>query len=355
MSPSDILTLSSPKTGAAAVESIPSPVLELAYVYYAIVRPDSEKRGLELSWLPTLKAKHPELVQALQSFWKNGDGENCASDLFWMVCQLGYARDPNPERFLSDFSKLPEQMLKHLQQLQEQMQARYAKEHQDKEKKTFEGFAERLTLLKQADTRKPFIKHLKQLWGWLEPTWTEQGLAETVRASEVFLAKFKETGNVLDALPPHHFTQFESSAQQIRTSQEQRRILVTPLFFAFGGGFNFDFAEDHYIGYGIQSERLHEYSAAKVEQTASKMKALADPTRLMLLTLITRYDQFALTVSDFALQLAVSQPTVSGHLKLLKEVGLVLLEKHGNKSIYKVNTQALEQAIKELRELMRMA
>jgi DNA-binding transcriptional ArsR family regulator len=354
MDPSDILTLSSPKTGLTSVESMPSPVLELAYAYYAIVRPESEKRGLELSWLQALKAKHPDLVLALQAFWKgeNGAGE---SDLFLMACELGYARDDSIERFLSDFPRLPEQVQKHLEALTDQMVPQHHKsDGATQQQKMQEQFAQRLALLKKAELRKPFIKHIKQLWNWLEPLWTEKGLAETVRASQVFLAKFKETGSVLDALPPHHFTQFESSAQQIRTSQEKRRMLVTPLFFAHGGGFNFDFSEDHYIGYGIQSERMYEHLAAMVKQTSSKTKALADETRLMLLTLIARYDQFALTVSDFAVQLGVSQPTVSGHLKLLKEAGLVTLEKHGNKSLYKINTGAMEQALGELRELMRL-
>jgi len=82
------------------------------------------------------------------------------------------------------------------------------------------------------------------------------------------------------------------------------------------------------------------------------MKALADPTRLMLLTLIARYESFAMTVSDLAKQLGVSQPTASAHLKQLKEAGLVSFEKHGNKTLHKVNSAALEATFEGLRKLL---
>jgi ArsR family transcriptional regulator len=193
---------------------------------------------------------------------------------------------------------------------------------------------------------------LKQLWKALQPMWKEEGYTQSKRASEVFLGKYRETGKVLDAIPAHHFAQFEASQKHIQASLEKGKLLVTPLFFASGGGFSFDFADAHYLGYGIQSERLFEKLSARVEQIAPKMKALSDPTRLMMLTLIARYENFVLTVGDLAVQLGVTQPTASGHLKLLREAGLVALEKHGNKSYYHVSDVAIKEAMAELSDLV---
>ena len=55
-------------------------------------------------------------------------------------------------------------------------------------------------------------------------------------------------------------------------------------------------------------------------------QALADPTRIMLLYHLADGPQ---TVGTLAEELGVSQPTVSRHLKLLRERGMVIATRHG--------------------------
>jgi len=55
---------------------------------------------------------------------------------------------------------------------------------------------------------------------------------------------------------------------------------------------------------------------------------LADPTRLRLLSLISAAGE-ACAACDFVEPLGVSQPTVSHHLKVLRDAGLVESEKRG--------------------------
>ena len=83
---------------------------------------------------------------------------------------------------------------------------------------------------------------------------------------------------------------------------------------------------------------------------AHQLKAFADPTRLLVLSMIGRFD---VTVGDLAAQLEVSQPTVSGHLKVLREANLVRLERQGNKAFYKVNKEAVHEALAAAEALMR--
>ncbi len=352
MSTSDILTFSAPQTEVSGIEAGPSPTLELAYVYYFLNRPDSQKRASELPWLELIYGKHLALVESVKGFWPKEQTDDHGFDLFAVVCELGYVRDPGPERLFKDFAKLPERAIAYLTTHAKQYQHKNKDSSEAKDQKMYQALLGRLEDLREPKLRQGFLDLLKQLWAVLEPFWKKEGQAECERAGQAFLAKYQETGSVLEALPAHHFTQFESSAQHIRKSLEKSRVVVAPLYFASSGGFNFDFFSAHYIGFGIQSERHHQKLAARVEVTANRIKALADSTRLMLLTLIARYKGFEITVSDFASQLGVSQPTVSGHLKLLKEANLVSLEKKGNKSIYSVNTQALEEAIRELEALV---
>lgn len=350
----EILTFSTPKVETPSVEAMPSPTLELAYAYYVLNRPDSQQKRLEMPWLGLLYEQHAGLVERVRSFWPEAERDHVGFDLFWLVADLGYARDPSPQRLLDDLARLPGRFVKHLEAQRRKVLAECAGDEtrQKKESKKFQGPLDRFSQLKQGKEVRRYAQMLSDLWAVLEPLWLGEGLEEARRASELFEAKYRHSGDVLEALPPHHFVQFEAGAEEIRASQKKGSLVVVPLYFALGGGFNFDMADTHYIGYGIQSERFYEELSAQVEATAAHMKALADPTRLMLLTLIARYESFAMTVSDLAKQLGVSQPTASGHLKQLKEAGLIGFEKHGNKTLHRVNSAALEATLEGLRRLL---
>ncbi len=62
---------------------------------------------------------------------------------------------------------------------------------------------------------------------------------------------------------------------------------------------------------------------------ARTLKALADPTRLRLLSLIAAHEGAEACVCDLIEPVALSQPTVSHHLKVLTEAGLVTRDKRG--------------------------
>ncbi|MCA1783100.1 MAG: ArsR/SmtB family transcription factor [Dermatophilaceae bacterium] len=59
------------------------------------------------------------------------------------------------------------------------------------------------------------------------------------------------------------------------------------------------------------------------------LKALADPTRLRLLSLIAAHESGEACVCDLTEPLDLSQPTISHHLKVLREAGLVTSERRG--------------------------
>ena len=74
-------------------------------------------------------------------------------------------------------------------------------------------------------------------------------------------------------------------------------------------------------------------STTRTESLASQLKALADPTRLRMLDLLAQQRQ-PLCVCDITEQFSQNQPTVSHHLKLLREAGLIETEKQGIWAFY---------------------
>ncbi|MGA4685677.1 ArsR/SmtB family transcription factor [Micromonospora sp. AB353] len=86
---------------------------------------------------------------------------------------------------------------------------------------------------------------------------------------------------------------------------------------------------------------------ADAERLAGVLKALADPARLRLLSLIQSAPEGEASVSDLTAPLGLSQPTVSHHLRILTEAGLIEREKRGVWAYYRLVPSAIS-AIAEL-------
>src|SRR3954452_16272380 len=75
------------------------------------------------------------------------------------------------------------------------------------------------------------------------------------------------------------------------------------------------------------------------EAVARRFKALADPARVGIVNLLSAdHEVCVCTLTD---ALGLSQPTVSHHLRLLREAGLVSVEKRGTWSYYRLEREAL--------------
>ena len=85
-------------------------------------------------------------------------------------------------------------------------------------------------------------------------------------------------------------------------------------------------------------------SQEEAESLAVRLKALADPTRLRLLSLLLAAPGEEACTCDLTDPLGLSQPTVSHHLKKLAESGLVTGERRGVWTFYKVEREALAAA-----------
>ncbi|WP_447587518.1 ArsR/SmtB family transcription factor [Microbacterium lacticum] len=87
----------------------------------------------------------------------------------------------------------------------------------------------------------------------------------------------------------------------------------------------------------------------EAERIARTFKALGDPTRVRLLSLIAASGDGEACICDLTEPVGLSQPTVSHHMKLLADAGLATREQRGRWAYYRVVTDALEQASRTLR------
>ena len=81
-------------------------------------------------------------------------------------------------------------------------------------------------------------------------------------------------------------------------------------------------------------------SAEQAHQVAQLLKALADPVRLRLMSLVASHPGGEACVCDLTGAFELSQPTISHHLKVLHEAGLLDRDKRGVWVYYQAGTEA---------------
>ena len=86
------------------------------------------------------------------------------------------------------------------------------------------------------------------------------------------------------------------------------------------------------------------------EELATVFKALGDPTRVRLLSLIAAHEDGEACICDLTGPVGLSQGTVSHHMKLLAEAGLVSREQRGKWAYYRVVDAALNSVANALRQ-----
>ncbi len=82
-------------------------------------------------------------------------------------------------------------------------------------------------------------------------------------------------------------------------------------------------------------------SAAQAAGVVLMLKAIADPARLRLLSLVLSHEGGEACVCDLMPSFELSQPTISHHLKVLHESGLLDREKRGTWVFYKARPEAM--------------
>jgi len=94
---------------------------------------------------------------------------------------------------------------------------------------------------------------------------------------------------------------------------------------------------------------LKRETTGHLEHSAAIFKALSDPTRLRILRAISQMRE--LCECNIVPTFSLSQPTISYHLKVLREAGLVQSERRGQWVYHRVNQKSLLGAVRDLTEV----
>jgi ArsR family transcriptional regulator, arsenate/arsenite/antimonite-responsive transcriptional repressor len=90
-------------------------------------------------------------------------------------------------------------------------------------------------------------------------------------------------------------------------------------------------------------------TASQAEDLARMLKALADPTRLQLVSMVASHAGGEACVCDLTDPLGLTQPTISHHLKVLVDAGIFTRDKRGKWAYYALVPSVLDALAAVLR------
>ena len=99
----------------------------------------------------------------------------------------------------------------------------------------------------------------------------------------------------------------------------------------------------------LDASRPDVQGRTEAERIARKLRVMADPTRIQILRLIVESPDGRRPVTDLAIELALSQPTVSHHMKLMADEGLLTRAQEGRQAWYSVAPSRIDEVVDSVR------
>jgi Bacterial regulatory protein, arsR family len=288
--------------GAVRYAVRPSLVMELVW---ALMIHDGEPDPANFPIRAERFVGAPEVEERLASFWD--DGQSCMTELFVIADRGGVVFEEDPERLWRG--------------LEEGAQAEPRFEPlQSETPRDQEIFRSRITRLREdPDLRRDWLELLRSAWGVLEGSWHQGGrpavdaFARDLRGRLTSHGSYGDLESIikcdLDGLLPRLVREYSAAGLE---------VVVSPAWY---GRQSFVLSLPDVLLVGPSVPPRQSGPSAEARGRARRLKAIGDPTRLAMLEATAVR---AMTVGELASDMGVAQPTISNHVRILRDAGLLV-------------------------------
>jgi DNA-binding transcriptional ArsR family regulator len=250
-------------------------------------------------------AADPGLDARIASFWEEGD--SCFTEAFVVAERGGVLFETDPGRLWAGLAQgagaAPrfEPLASETPEDQARFRARLARLRDD------------------AGVRVAWLGLLQAVWGVLEPAWQDGGCDVAETLAWELRAKLPEVGAYRDLVPLLEGCDFGGVLPRLvaEVAAAGDPVVLVP---AWLGRKGFLISLSAGLLYCPPNVERAGGPSDDTRDRARRYKALGDPTRLAIFEATARRPR---TVSELARELGVTQPTVSNHVRILREAGLV--------------------------------
>ncbi|MFZ0668637.1 MAG: metalloregulator ArsR/SmtB family transcription factor [Acidimicrobiales bacterium] len=215
-----------------------------------------------------------------------------------------------------------------------------------------ERLLRRLHLLRtDQSVRRHYVEVVAEVWTGVRGLWETDG-RKAVEAALGECAAYLKSGSDPTELTLKYLEQVNCTnigrnemTQLIEGLGDEGEIVLVPAFFT-AKGLVADLPGILIIG--TQAKPMGVASRARTEDLARRLKAIADPTRLAILDALTQRD---MSITDVTNLFGLAQPTVSNHVKQLRDAGVVTSSNEGRKRQLTVRREVVDEIVNALDEI----
>jgi ArsR family transcriptional regulator len=308
------------------VEVQPSAVLELTWIVEKL-HWHQEPEWLRQDEAATLRAQ-------LEAMWPNEDLECAPAEMSILAERVGALLTDEADSFLGGLERAARLDGVGLELRSETPAVREA------------TIARLERLRREPGLARNYAALLGSVWDLVRQDWEDVGREAVHRTCTEWSHRLRQGGRIWDLLPSKHIA--HKPAMEALLTQRPR-VVLTPLHFSARGGFVIDMTTFVHVGGPANLAGVEELRRRESEEIAARMKVLADGTRVALLRELAAEPA---SVMDLARRFELAQPTVSNHVRLMRDAGLLESRKEGPKVVYRVPREQLERLLDDTRHLL---
>ena len=303
----------------------------------------------DLSWLlhvaarPSMQARHPKLAEMfkgredladrVRTFWNDCSEEDaCFTEMQVLAQHANAVSATDPDVLWPAIEQAVATVPLDLEMPSETPEDRAL-------------YLDRLRRLRESPALlQSYLDLLEAVWAPVDAMW-QQALPIIEEAGHQLVVQY-ERGRSLEPLIPQGCDILHERLPDILAKVEagQQPLLFVPCLF-FGSSMYLELSGLVTIGTGVgQGDAV---ARARTESVARRLKAVADPTRLALLHSLATAPS---SVGELAVLFRLAQPTVSMHVKVLRENGLLHAQREGGRLRLSADAGAVELLLDELRQ-----
>ncbi|HLN04911.1 MAG TPA: metalloregulator ArsR/SmtB family transcription factor [Acidimicrobiales bacterium] len=317
------------ETAKATISIGPSIAVELSWVLLAARR---DQLCTNCAALEELYLSSNELEQRVRSFWPDGVAD--FGELPVLADQAGLVGSVEIEELLAGIGDAAAHSPSELRLASETDSDRAV-------------FLDRLDQLRRSPRlRRDYVQLLRDLWAAVCETWESEGRHLVDNAVERYRRRLERGARWVDLVAADSEHLSGLLPKLMGRLPMGGHVTIVPSFFS-GQGLLFDLPGGILVG--VRAAATDPSARARTDLLARRLKALADPTRL---AIIESLAAGPMTVGEIALSFDLAQPTVSNHVKVLREAGIVTGARRGTRLELVVRKDAGNELLDELKALM---
>jgi DNA-binding transcriptional ArsR family regulator len=311
-----------------SLRSSPSLACDLSWILSVAVRPHWRPKFPAVS---ELLEQREDLAERVRTFWSDSEKEICFTEMQALAHYAGVLEETSPAVFWpaleGAISTVPTDM---------------GLESEAPEDRLI--FLSRLERLKESPTLfRSYMDLLREVWEPIDEIW-QPAVPALREVGRQVVAGIENGRSLADVTRGKSCEIFKAHLGEITERIDSGYpLLIVPCLF-FGNSLYLEFPGLTLIGAGLQ--RNDAAARARTESLARRLKTVADPTRLALLHYLAGTPS---TVGDLATSFGLAQPTISMHMKSLRESGLVRSERQDGRMRLSADPGAVASMVDELR------